>query len=37
MRNAEVRIHRGGVAILRLLLSRNSRNEVRQARKQGRI
>jgi hypothetical protein len=37
MRNAEVRIHRGGVAILRLLLSRDSRSEVRRARKQGRI
>jgi hypothetical protein len=37
MRNAEVRIHRGGIAILRLLLSRSSRNEVRQARRQGRI
>jgi hypothetical protein len=37
MRNAEVRIHRGGIAILRLLLSRVSRNEVRRARKQGRI
>jgi len=37
MRNAEVRIHRGGVAILRLLLSRSSRNEVWRARKQGRI
>jgi hypothetical protein len=37
MRNAEVRIHRGGIAILRLLLSRNSRNELRQAHEQGRI
>ena len=37
MRNAEVRIHRGGVAILRLLLSRTSRNEVRRARNQDRI
>ena len=37
MRNAEVRIHRGGIAILRLLLSRSSRNEVRRARKEGRI
>ena len=37
MRNAEVRIHRGGIAILRLLLSRASRNEVRRAHKQGRI
>ena len=37
MRNAEVRIHRGGIAILRLLLSRSSRAEVRRAHKQGRI
>jgi hypothetical protein len=37
MRNAEVRIHRGDIAILRLLLSRNSRNELRQAHEQGRI
>jgi hypothetical protein len=37
MRNAEIRIHRGGVAILRLLLSRSSHKEVRRARKQGRI
>jgi hypothetical protein len=37
LRHAEVRIHRGGIAILRLLLSRSSRGEVRQARKRGRI
>ncbi len=37
MRHAEVRIHRGGIAILRLLLSRGSRNDVRRAHKQGRI
>jgi hypothetical protein len=37
IRNAEVRIHRGGIAILRLLLSRSSRAEVRRAHKQGRI
>jgi hypothetical protein len=37
MRNAEVRIHRGGIAILRLLLSRDSRNELRRAHEQGRI
>jgi hypothetical protein len=37
MRNAEVRIHRGGIAILRLLLSRSSRSEVRRAHRQGRI
>jgi hypothetical protein len=37
MRDAEVRIHRGGIAILRLLLSRRTRSEVRRARRQGRI
>jgi hypothetical protein len=37
MRDAEVRIHRGGIAILRLLLSRRTRNELRRAHKQGRI
>lgn len=37
MRNAEVRIHRGGVAILRLLLSRGTRQQVRQAHRQGRL
>ena len=37
MRSSEVRIHRGGIAILRLLLSPGSRGEVRRARKQGRI
>jgi hypothetical protein len=37
MRNAEVRIHRGGIAILRLLLSRRTRSEVRRARERGRI
>jgi hypothetical protein len=37
MRNAEVRIYRGGVALLRLLLSRSTREEVRHARKAGRI
>ncbi len=37
MRNAEVRIHRGGIAILRLLLSRRSRSEVRLAHRHGRI
>jgi hypothetical protein len=37
MRNAEVRIHRGGIAIVRLALSRRSRNELRRAREQGRI
>ena len=37
MRNAEVRIHRGGIAILRLLLSSRSRSELRRAHEQGRI
>ena len=37
MRHAEVRIHRGGIAILRLLLARGSRTDVRRARTQGRI
>jgi hypothetical protein len=37
MRNSELRIHRGGIAILRLLLSRGTRNELRRAHTQGRI
>jgi hypothetical protein len=37
MRNAEIRIHRGGIAILRLLLSRDTRNELRLAHTHGRI
>jgi hypothetical protein len=37
MRKAEVRIHRGGVALMRLVLSGRSRDHVRQARRQGRI
>jgi hypothetical protein len=37
LRNAEVRVHRGGVAIIRLLLSREHRAEVRRARREGRI
>jgi hypothetical protein len=37
MRSAEIRIHRGGIAILRLLLSRHTRGEVRRAHAQGRI
>lgn len=37
MRNAEVRIHRGGVAIFSLLLSRRHRREVRQAHREGRL
>jgi hypothetical protein len=37
IRNAEVRVHRGGVAILSLLQSRRSRNEVRKAHREGRL
>jgi len=37
LRNAEVRVHRGGVAIIRLLLSREHRAEVMRARREGRI
>jgi hypothetical protein len=37
MRNSEVRIHRGGIAIMRLLLSRQQRSHVRRARREGRI
>jgi hypothetical protein len=36
LRNAEVRIHRGGIAILRLLASRKHR-ELRQAHREGRL
>jgi hypothetical protein len=37
MRSAEVRIHRGGIAILRLLLSRSSREALRRAQREGRV
>jgi hypothetical protein len=37
MRDAEVRVHRGGIAILRLLLSSRHRAEVRKAHRDGRI
>jgi len=37
MRNAEVRIHRGGIAILSLLRSPRSRNQVRKAHRDGRL
>ncbi|MGZ4218290.1 MAG: hypothetical protein ACXVH3_21250 [Solirubrobacteraceae bacterium] len=37
LRDAEIRVHRGGVGILSLLLSRSSRNAVRQARRDGHI
>jgi len=35
LRDAEIRVHRGGVAILSLLVSRASRNAVRQAHREG--
>jgi hypothetical protein len=37
IRNAEVRVHRGGLAILSLLRSRGSRNEIRKAHREGRL
>jgi hypothetical protein len=37
LRDAEIRIHRGGIAVLRLLLSREHRAQVRQAHREGRI
>ncbi len=37
MRNAEVRVHRGGIAILFLLRSRRSRGEIRKAHREGRL
>jgi len=37
MRDAEVRIHRGGVAILSLLAARSTRRQVRQAHRDGRL
>ena len=37
MRDAEVRVHRGGVAILSLLASRNARRQVREAHRAGRF
>jgi hypothetical protein len=37
MRNAEVRVHRGGVAILSLLASRKTRRQVREAHRAGRL
>ena len=37
LRDAEIRVHRGGVAILSLLLSRTSRNAVRQAHRDGHL
>jgi hypothetical protein len=37
LRHAEVRVHRGGVAILPLLVSRRHRDEVREAHREGRL
>lgn len=37
MRRSEVRVHRGGVAILSLMLSRTSLRDVRQAHREGRL
>jgi hypothetical protein len=37
MRDAEVRVHRGGVALLSLLASRETRRQVREARRAGRL
>ena len=37
MRDAEVRIHRGGIAIARLALSRKTRAQVRRAHREGRL
>jgi hypothetical protein len=37
MRNAELRVHRGGVAILSLLRSRRSRSAIRKAHREGRL
>ena len=37
MRNAEVRVHRGGIAILLLLRSRRGLNAIRKAHREGRL
>ena len=37
LRDAEIRVHRRGVAILSLLVSRSSRDAVRQARREGQL
>jgi hypothetical protein len=37
MRGAEVRVHRGGVALLSLLMSRTTRRQVREAHRAGRL
>jgi hypothetical protein len=37
LRNAEVRVHRGGVALLLLMASRGTRRQVREAHRAGRL
>ena len=37
MRDSEVRVHRGGVAVLSLLSSRSNRRDVRRAYREGRL
>jgi hypothetical protein len=37
MRNAEIRVHRGGVALLSLFASRKTRRQVREAHRAGRL
>ncbi len=37
MRNAEIRVHRGGVAVLSLLASRGHRRQLREAHRAGRL
>lgn len=37
LRNAEVRVHRGGVALLSLLAARETRRQVREAHRAGRL
>jgi hypothetical protein len=37
MRNGEVRVHRGGVALLSLLASRETRRQLREAHRAGRL
>ena len=37
MRNAEVRVHHGGVALLSLLASRETRRQVREVHRAGRL
>jgi hypothetical protein len=37
MRDAEIRVHRGGVALLTLMASRKTRRQVRQAHREGHL